>query len=315
MTRAEFLTRVREEAGDEERLTGMASGGSTTTVVSSLLNQIDNYWKGLQAYVKTTGDTLAPQGESRRISASSSASTNVTVELPFSAAVHSGDTFGIGVFSSTRIQNIASDSLAEFSQYKAKRVTEAYNVVADQKRIAPTSATAQGFSPERIEFFSNTSKEQLIYVKDSDWWWDEHLNTIEWTWWWSENKALMLYGYADHTLPSSDGGTMTLDAEDVGNVVMLAAINVLLSMTDKELTDDFGKLKPRSWTRGEVSESYGDNSATQLRESLTKQKESMLKKYAVPLTLETAGVPSGKTIFKHNDPDGIPMPQVFWELR
>jgi len=315
MTRAEFLTRVREEAGDEERLTGTASGGSTMAIVSSILSQADNHWKGLQAYVKTTGDTLAPQGESRRIAASSLASTNVTVELPFSVAVESGDTFGIGVFSSTRIQNIASDSLAEFSQYKPKRVTEAYNVVADQKRIAPTSATAQGFRPERIEFFSNTSKEQLIYVKDSDWWWDEHLETIEWIWWWSENKALTLYAYADHTLPSTDEGTMTLDGEDVGNVVMLAAINVLLSMTDKELTDDFGKLKPRSWTRGDVSESYGDNSATNLRESLVKQKESILKKYSVPLTLETAGVPSGKTIFKHNDPDGIPMPQVFWELK
>lgn len=315
MTRAEFLTRVREEAGDEERITGTASGGSTTTIISSILNQADNQWKRLNVYLKTTTDTLAPQGESRRIVSSSSSSTNVTVELPFSAAVQSGDTFGIAVFSSTRIANAASDALAGFSQYKPKRITEPYNVSADQKRIAPTSATAQGFRPERIEFFSNTSKEQLIYVKDVKWWWDEHLQSIEWSYWWSDNKALTLYGYADHTLPSTDAGTMTIDSKDVGNVVMLSALNVLLSMTDKEMTNDFGELKPRSWTRGDVSMSFGENTATTIRESLNKQKAELLAKYTTPLTLETAGVPSRGYIDKHPDPDGINMPQVFWELR
>lgn len=315
MTRAEFLTRIREEAGAEERVTGTASGGSLTTIVSSLLSQADNYWGGLNAYIKTTGDTLAPQGESRRIASSSSSGTSVTTELPFSAAVQSGDTFGIAVFSNTRVANVASDSLSEFSNYRPKRVTETYNVIVDQKRIAPTSATAQGFRPERIEFFSNISKEQLIYVKDSDWWWDEHLESIEWIWWWSENKALTLYGYADHTLPSSDAGILTVDDEDIGNLVMLAAINMLLSMTDKEMFDDFGKLSPRSWRRGNVSETYGSDSITSMRESLTKQKSDLLAKYAVPLSLETAGVPSGRFVDKHVDPDGIPMPQVFWELR
>lgn len=315
MTRAEFLSRIREEAGDEERITGTASGGSTTTIVSSLLNQPDNHWRRLQAYVKTTTDGLAPQGESRRIASSSSSGTSVTVELPFSAAVESGDTFGIAVFSSARIINIASDSLSEFSRHKPKRVTETYNVSVDQKRIAPTSATAQGFRPERIEFFSNTSKEQLVYRKDGDWWWDEHLETIEWVWWWSENKALTLYAYADHTLPSSDSGSLTTDAEDNGNLVMLAALNILLSMSDKEITDDFGALSPRSITRGQVSITWGENSAVAIREALTKQKEQLLVKYAVPLSLETAGVPSGRFIDRHPDPDGIPMPQVFWELR
>jgi hypothetical protein len=316
MTRAEFLARIREESGDEERITGTASSGNTTTIVSAILNQADNHWKRLNAYIKTTTDTLAPQGESRRIASSSSSGTSVTVELPFFAAVGSGDTFGIAVFSNNRIINAAVDSLSEFSQYKPRRVTEAYNVSADQKRIAPTSATAQGFRPERIEFFSNTSKEQLIYRKDDYWWWDEHLNTIEWNWWWSENKALTLYGYADHTLPTLDSDALTLDAEDNGNVVMLAAINVLLSMSDKEMTDDFGELKPSSWRRGDVSMSFdGKSGAVEIKKSLLEQKENILKKYAVPVTLETAGVPSGKYIDRHQDPDGTPMPQVFWTLR
>lgn len=315
MTRAEFLERIRQEAGDEERITGTASGGSTTTIVSAILNQANNHWKRLQAYIKTTGDALAPQGESRRIASSASSGTVVTVELPFSAAVESGDTFGIAVLSHSRIVNAASDSLAEFSNYRPRRVSEAYNVTADQKRIAPTSATVQGFRPERIEFFSNTAKEQLIYRKDDDWWWDEHLKSIEWNWWWSEAKALTLYGYADHTLPSTDGGTLTVDDKDVGDLVMLSALNVLLSMTDREMTDDFGQLKATSWTRGDVSMSFSGNSASDIRKSLIEQKEKLLAKYAIPLTLETAGVPPGRTIYKHPDPDGTPMPQVFWELR
>jgi hypothetical protein len=80
ITKANFRIRVRAEAGDDERLTGTANGGSTLTITSAALMQSVNYWKGLNAYIITTTNGLAPQGIKKIASSDLSV---VTVEVPF----------------------------------------------------------------------------------------------------------------------------------------------------------------------------------------------------------------------------------------
>jgi hypothetical protein len=313
ITKANFRIRVRAEAGDDERLTGTANGGSTLTITSAALMQSTNYWKGLNAYIITTTNGLAPQGESKKI-ASSDLSV-VTVETPFSAIVESGDTFGIAVFSRQRIDDIISDSLAEFSLVKPQNLSETLNMSPGIKRIAPTSATSQGFRPDRIEFFDNIAQSQYEYRKEQSWIWNTTLKQIEWAWWWSEQKALTLYGVKDHILPAGESGNMTLDDEDIGNVVKVSGLNILMSMSDVELRDNFGHLKPKSFTRGDVRIDYGASSSDykSLRQTLQDSKDKILEKYRIGLYLDSASIPSGTSIDTKADPDGYPMPQVFWE--
>ena len=313
ITKANFRKRVRAEAGDEERISGTINSGTTLTIVSSVLMQSTNHWKGLYAYIISTTDTLAPQGESSKIEESDL--SLLKLEMPLTVAVESGDIFGIAVFSRQRIDDIISDTLAEFSMVKPQRVSEALNVGANIKRIAPTSATAQGFRPDRIEFFDNVAQEQINYRKDVSWFWDKTLKQVEWAWWWSDSKALTLYGVKDHTLPAAEGSNMTLDDEDVGNVVKLAGMNTILSMSDTELRDNLGKIKPQSFTRGDIRIDYGSSGSSykSLRQTLEESKEKILNKYRIGLYLDSAGIPSGSSVNTYADPDGFPMPQVFWE--
>lgn len=317
MTKAELRTRIRQEAGDEERLSGTASGGSTTTIVSSVLSQPDNHWKKLKAFIKTTTDSNAPQGEGRTVSKNTQSTTTLTVELPFTAAIESGDTFGIAVFSDTRIDNIMSDTFTEFSEVKPNEFTETLIVTNGNKRFTPTSATAQGFRPDRIEFFDSNNQEHIRYNENGrrEWWWDKTLDQIEWAWFWGEQKNLTLFATKHHTIPTADGDDITIDDEDVANFVKWASLKLMLSMTDSEIFDDFGNLQPKSITRGQVKIDYGDvRSTSGLRQVWREEINEIKSKYGMPLSLKMSDIPSGKTIDRKEDPDGTPMPQVFWEL-
>jgi hypothetical protein len=116
-------------------------------------------------------------------------------------------------------------------------------------------------------------------------------------------------------LPATEGINMTLDDEDIGNVVKIAGLNTIMSMSDIELRDNLGKLKPKSFTRGDITINYGASSSDYgvLRKSLQESKEKILEKYRIGLYMDSASILSGTSINTHADPDGYPMPQVFWE--
>jgi hypothetical protein len=315
ITKEYFRDRVREELGDEERVSGTATSGSLTTVVdTNILTQTDNYWRDRvgRIFIKTTTNGLAPEGESRRIASSTQSTKTVTVELPFSAAVEAGDTYGIAVFSNARLDNIITGLLKEFSKYRPQKFNETLTVSSGNNRFAPTSAASIRYI-NRIHERDVTAQLQIEY---RGWVWDDNVRQIEFPFWFSETKTLTIYGGKTHALPGTENGNMTITSDDEDDVIKLCALDALLSMSNTDFKNDFGQLRPRRWTRGEVSEEYGD-SYEKLRTSWQEQKEKILARYKGSVSVNVGAQGMGKskqfTINYQNEgePDWV-APPMFW---
>lgn len=253
LTKAQFRARVREQAGDPVRVTGTATGGSVTTIVDTTrLIQADSYWNGFWAFVITTTDSLAPQGEAQKVYSFTNSSSTLTVELPFSAAVGAGDTYGVAVFSNTRIDNIIAGALKEFSDYRPLKFSENLSVTANEKRFAPTSAAAIRYV-NKIEYY-DPGVEETEY----DFTWNKNTRQVEFKSAFTTARTLTLHAAKAHSLPAAEGTVMTYDDDDEDRLVRWCVARLMLSLGANEFRDNFGKLAPQSWTTGEVSETYGN---------------------------------------------------------
>lgn len=256
LTKAKFRSRLREELGDVERLTGTATGGSLTTIVDTArLIQPDNYWRERlgKVFIKTSTDGLAPQDEARRIAASSSSNKDLTVELPFSAAVESGDTYGLAIFSNARLDNVVSGTLLDFSDYRPLHFNENLVIATADKRYAPTSAAAIR-TIEMIEDFDAATSKQIIYT---GWIWDAGLKKIEFADW-QTAKTLKIYATKSHLLPSGEATVHTYEDYDEQKLLEWCVAKTVLSMTPEDYRDDFGRLRAQSVTLAAITENIGD---------------------------------------------------------
>lgn len=254
LTKAQFRDRVREEIGDPVRVSGTATSGSLTTIVDTArLTQLDNHWQKLWAFITDTGDDLAPKGEARLIAESASATKQLTLELPFSAAVEAGDTYGIAVFSDTRLNNIIDGVLKEFSDYRPRKFSESLAVTANEKRFSPISAA--------VIRHVNKIEKYTAGVEDTtyDFIWNPSTRKVEFENWFAQAYTLTLYAEKSHTLPAADGDAMTYEDDDEDRLLRWCGARAFMSMLADEFRDNFGKLTPKSWTTGKVSETYGDS--------------------------------------------------------
>lgn len=268
LTKAQFRDRVREQIGDPVRVSGTATGGSLTTLIdTNRLTQIDGYWIKLWAFITDTDDDLAPKGEARKIAEFANATKQLTMELPFSAAVAAGDTYSIAVFSDTRINNIVSGVLKEFSDYRPKKFSENLAVTAGEKRFAPTSAA--------VIRHVNKIEKYTAGVEDTpyDFVWNPSTRKVEFENWFQQAHTLTLYAEKAHTLPAADGDAMTYDDDDEDRLLRWCEARAVMAMANNEFADNFGKLAPKSWTRGKVSETQGDS-----REQVFKYYENAIEK-------------------------------------
>lgn len=253
LTKAQFRTRVREQSGDPVRVTGTATGGSVTTIVDTTrLIQADSYWNGLWAFVITTTDSSAPQGEAQKVYSFTNSSNTLTVELPFSAAVGAGDTYGVAVFSNARIDNIIAGVLKEFSDYRPLQFSEDLAVTVNEKRFEPTSAAAIRYV-SKIEYY-DPGVEETEY----EFIWNKNTRKVEFKSAFTAARTLKIYAAKTHTLPATDGASMTYDDDDEDRLVRWCVARLMQSLGANEFRDNFGKLAPQSWTTGEVSETYGN---------------------------------------------------------
>lgn len=266
LSKSAFRTRVRELLGDPVRVSGTATGGTVSTIVDTTnLIQADGHWDGLWSFILTTNDGSAPQGEERKIERFASSTKTLTTELPFSATVGAGDTYGVAVFSNSRIDNAVSGVLKEFSEYRPLRFSEDLGVTANEKRFAPTSASTIRYV-SKIEYYS-PGVEHTEY----DFVWDKGTRKVEFKNWFAAARTLKLYATKTHTMPSSDGTAMTYEDEDEDRLLRWCVARLVQSMVADEFRDNFGKLRPQSWTHGAASESYGNN-----RDSVFKQCEETI---------------------------------------
>lgn len=313
MTKEDFRDLVRREAGDEIRIEGTATGGSTTTVIDTAkLTQANNRWSNFNIFITDTTDDLAPINEPRIISTSVGSTGTVTVDLPFTAAVAASDTYGIAVLSNQRIDDIIQRTLDEYSDFKPEKFSEPF-VMTTERRKAPTSAALIKYI-ERIEYYSEGNQEQIVY---SGWNWDEFNNVIDWGYWWSDPKTLTLYGGRRHVLPSAENTAVTIPDEDIRKIAKWCAANIVKAVADKQTINEYGNLQPTSWKTGEVSESYDFQKIQTLIQS---DIDEIKKSFGMPVSVKL-----GKAKFNSNylndarinmqaDPDGRPMPQIFWRL-
>lgn len=313
LTKAQFRERVREQIGDPVRVSGTATGGSLTTLIdTNRLTQIDGYWMKLWAFITDTDDDLAPKGEARKVAEFANATKQLTMELPFSAAVAAGDTYGIAVFSDTRINNIVSGVLKEFSDYRPKKFSENLAVTANEKRFSPTSAAVIRYV-EKVEKYVAGSEDTRYNFT-----WNKSTRQIEFPQWFGENTTLTLYAAKAHTLPAADGDTMTYDDDDEDRLLRWCGARALMSMAVDEFRDNFGKLTPKSWTDGKVSETHGD-SREQVMKHLQITIDEIKKSMSMGISLIMGGSASSPTgnikIDYQGDPDGqwIP-PSWAWRL-
>ena len=255
LTKSQFRDRVRELLGDPLRISGTATGGSLTTIIdSSKLMQADNHWLGLNAFVVTTTDSNAPKGDARRIAASSASAYRLTTEMPFSAAVEAGDTYGVAVFSNARLDNIISNTLGDFSNYRPLKFNESLSVGGGEKRYSPTSAATILFVT-KVEEYNASQRKDVLY---KNWVWNPNTKKIEFSDWITTAKTLTIYAAKSHVLPATDGDAMTYNTEDEADLLVWCSANALLNLAEQQSFSDYGKLKPKSITRGAVSETYGN---------------------------------------------------------
>ncbi len=313
-TLAQLRAMVREEIGDEERLTGTATGGSATEVIdSSRLTQADNAWQNQRIFIKDTTDDLAPKGEARRIVSSSSSATKVIVGLPFSVTVAAGDTYGIAVFSDGMIDRAINGALATFSEFVPYRTTETMTVTPGKSRFAPTSADTLSHIT-KIEYYNEADQEEIDY--SGQWRWDSNLKKVVFDYFWTETKALTLYLTKPHPTLSSDNDNVTVEAVHINYVVRLAAASLLLSLSQRDFKTDFGSIRPRSITRGPISETYGDvmEQVAGTRTELLRELQALVTQPFVGVAAVSGNGPSDSIpINRHEEPGWVP-PPVFWEL-
>jgi len=317
-TLAQLRASVRQEVGDEERITGTATGGSLTEVIdTSRLTQADDHWKGHKVFIKDTTDDLAPKGESRKIAASASATAKLIVEFPFSAAVASGDTYSIAVFSDAQIDAAINNALQmEVSKWLPEKTFENLAVSANLHRFAPTSANSIRWI-DKIEYVDSALNQQIDYA--GMWSWNSFLRKVEWTFFWNESKTLMMQIARDHAKLTTDASTVTVLPREEPLLTKLAAADLLLGLSEKELRNDFGNLKPKSWRRGDVSESYesAQEHFGEMRKGIINQMKELASAPVVGFYPRT-GAPysiENLNVNTFSDPDGKPAPQMFWQLR
>jgi len=255
-TRAELRELIRQEIGDEVRISGTATGGSKTTVVdTAALTQADDYWNGRRIYITSTTDGLAPQGESRKIADFVNSTKTITVEMALSAAAESGDTYQIAIWPDSVYNALIKAALSAYSKYRPYRSTGTLAMVCGTRYYDPPTGVDlhAGHRIEEIRYINSATQEDYSI---EGWSPDQHQNKIDLGYFASESKTLTVFYVIPHADFTDDSDTVTVPEQDEHLIVkyVLAQFYRLMS---SESFDDFGNLAPAKWTRGNVSEETG----------------------------------------------------------
>lgn len=121
-----------------------------------------------------------------------------------------------------------------------------------------------------------------------------------------------------HPFLTTDGQMVTVLLNEENLIIRLAAALLLLSFSEAEFRNEVGALRPSSWKRGDVSESYSDfiTRIDAVRESIMKEIKEQVSEPVFGSSPGATALPfQGPGIDMKSDPDGTPAPQIFWTLR
>jgi len=318
MTLLEARNRVRDNIGDSIRLSSTATGGTDFTIEDAVkLIQPDDHFKGLNLIITSAGGS-APEGESRVIAKNRAIEKDIDLESPFTAAVESGDSYDIAVFSNDRLNKILERSLRAFSMIAPKKFTESFPVTDGNKRFAPTSA-ATIVSVSGIEYFNAPTQEHIIYPKVESWQWDSNRKVIEWEYFWTEDKTLTLEGTRLHAFPANDGASFDLDTIHDEPFIALSTAEALYAVVQSNNMTEWGHLSPNVIRREKTSTDWRG-----VKEFIVQMRQSVLNEIKKDFAGGDGFALSGgigvshlnsPTIDKKADPDGKPAHHLFWEVK
>ena len=257
-TRAELRALIRQELGDEVRISGTATSGSKTTVVdTAALTQADDYWNGRRIFITSTADGLAPQGESRKIADFVNSTKTVTLEMALSAAIEAGDTYQIAIWPDSVYNALIKAAIAAYSKYRPYRATGLLAIVAGTRYYDPPTGIdlRAGHLIEEIRYISPTTNEDYAVTGWSP---DRYQNKIDLGYQASESKTLTVFYIIPHADFADDSDTITVPDQDEHLIVKYVLAQFYLLMS-RESFDEFGNLAPAKWTRGNVSEERGSS--------------------------------------------------------
>jgi len=255
-TRAQLRELIRQEAGDEVRISGTATGGSKTTVVdTAALTQADDYWNSRRIFVASTTDSLAPQGESRKIADFVNSTHTITLEMALSAAVEAGDTYQVAVWPDSVYNALISAAIAAYSKYRPYRSTGSLAMASGARYYDPPAGVdlRAGHRIEEIRYINLATQEDYAI---EGWSPNRHQNKIDLGYFASESKTLTVFIVIPHSDFADDSDTITVPDQDEEMIIKYALAQLYLLMS-RESFDDFGNLVPSKWTRGNVSEETG----------------------------------------------------------
>lgn len=255
-TRAQLRDLIRQEVGDEVRLSSTATSGSKTTLVDTAgLIQADDYWNGRKVHILATTDGNAPQGESRKIADFASSTHTLTLEMPLSAAAEAGDTYQIAVWPDPVYNALISAAIAAYSKYRPWRSTGVLATVTGTRYYDPPAGVDLriGHRIEEIRYMSPATQEDYAI---EGWSLDRHQNKIDLGYYASEAKTLTVFYVIPHADFAGDSGAITVPDQDEELIVKWVRAQIWLFMS-RESFDEFGNLVPSRWSRGNVSEESG----------------------------------------------------------
>lgn len=305
-TRLQLAEYVREEIGDKIRASGVADAGSSESLLvdSSVLVQNDEHWKGMTLNISDTTDDGAPKGESRKISGNSLTSNSVSTEIPLSASLEAGDSWEISYFASSQIFRAINNAIETLSIYKPEVKSVNFTTSVGENRFSVTDG--ENMSALLWVEYRNASKQKQTRYDNA--FWNAELEVIEFPFFWSDAKQLTAYFSRPHKQLTSDSQEVTVKAAHERFIVNLAVADLMLSMSALQIKDDFGKLRPKSKKRGDVSTTYESVQDTfismrkDIIESIEKQLSSTV---VISKTVNQSFVPgkNGQSIYRNAKPD------------
>ncbi len=311
MILSQALKRIREEIGDEIRLSGTATGGGIDRIDdTALLTQADNYWKWLTVRITDTTDGLAPKGEARRISSSTLGS--ITVEVPFSVGINSGDKYEIAFFGRDRLVSIINETLKEWANLIPYKAIEQVTTTIDSDRTALNNP-GEILWIEKIQYRDTAKQETYNY--EGYWQWDDHAKQIQWDFFWKEAKTLDVHIARTYPAVSNDTDDLNIKSQHEHLFLRLCVANVIASISTQEWRDNRGELRPLEIRMGDLVHRYGNfrSAAREHRQIVLEEIKSELGK-TITGKLSNRGL--RKNLFNRNeDPDGWAPPPIFWELK
>lgn len=90
-----LLTKLGSDFEDPSATGTVTSGTLTTTVIDTARDEIDDRWNNKWVYIDTDAGGVAPQGQERKITDFANSTGTMTVDIAFTAAPTTGDTYSL----------------------------------------------------------------------------------------------------------------------------------------------------------------------------------------------------------------------------